>query len=700
MIFMKKLLICTFALLTGAAVQSAVPSAKELLSYEPVQEKTLVYGTGFEDPNDKSITLGEGSRYAKGEGNNGNTALRIDRVGAVSRVLDTSVALPPEKIKPGYKYRVVVNVKGKGVRHAVRPIPPTSYRFMETYYKDKKGSMKPFWKNRIVPFAVPPKEDAFHEFSYIFPGIKDANAFLRLAQWYDFVGTIWFDDLRVYQEGIDVNAFLIEPRSATFFGKDSSFRIKVSIPDSLKNVLCVTEFVKDNKVLFQQVVPVKDFWAEGKFPKVLPEGQASMRMTLVDPVRKRKYRAITLPVTVRAKYAPPAGAVTFDRQNRMYVDGKPFFPLGIFYSSLPHQREEHLKRLKDSPFNLIMDYSALSIATPQDQEKITAIRKGLDRMQHYNLKIIVCLTAFYAKNSNYVKRGWSGEKGTLNMTRKLVNAIKDHPALLGYYLTDELSEEQLSVPVQMRQLINHLDPYHPTFTLSNLPSAMPNYIVSGDIFMYDPYPIATVKGGKRGVAKNISSFRENMHRSGAPCWGVPQAFNWGIHREIHARNPGNEKLENYLEPTASDMRTMMLICLLDDATGIVPWCYPFPWPQFVWDRFKAKGMSDYPENFWGKIKNAASAVKMLSPYLIAQQKNIPAVKLENQGKAEIRTRLYRNAAGKHALVIVGCGASKGIITLPAGLKFQSKYGHTKSLGQGKYLFTSTDLDSDILAEVP
>ena len=156
---MKKLSGSILILLAGMALHGGVPTANELLSYEPVQEKTLVYGTGFEDPNDKSITLGEGSRYAKGEGNNGNTALRIDRVGAVSRVLDSTVALPPGKIKPGYKYRVVVNVKGKGVRHAVRPIPPTSYRFMETYYKDKKGNMSTFWKNRIVPFAVPPKED-------------------------------------------------------------------------------------------------------------------------------------------------------------------------------------------------------------------------------------------------------------------------------------------------------------------------------------------------------------------------------------------------------------------------------------------------------------------------------------------------------------------------------------------------------------
>ena len=141
-------------------------------------------------------------------------------------------------------------------------------------------------------------------------------------------------------------------------------------------------------------------------------------------------------MTVRAKYAPPVAAVTIDRQNRMYIDGKPFFPLGIFYGSLPHQRKEHLERIKDSPFNLMMDYSALSMAVPQDPEKITATRKGLDQMSEYNIKIIVCLTPFYASNSNYVKKGWSGEKGTLNMTRKLVNAIKDHPAVLGYYLTD------------------------------------------------------------------------------------------------------------------------------------------------------------------------------------------------------------------------------------------------------------------------
>ena len=692
---------CSLMLLTSA-VLCAAPKAEELLSYPLLQEKTLIYGTGFEDPADKSIKLGKGFRFAKGEGNNGNTALRVDRSGDVSKIMDTIISLPAGKVQPGYKYRVVVNVRGKDLRHAIRKFPPTSYRFMETFYRDPKTGAYNFEKSRVVPFAIPPNSETFQEFTYPFPGVKDANAFLRLALWVDFLGTLWFDDLRVYREGIDVNAFLDEPQCATFFGDNRSYRIKISIPEAHKNVLCVVEYVKDGKVLDCQVSAAKDFWAEGKFAKALPLGKASIRITLIDPVQKKRYKSITLPVTVRAKYAPPVGAVTIDRQNRMYIDGKPFFPLGIFYGSLPHQRKEHLERIKDSPFNLMMDYSALSMAVPQDPEKITAIRKGLDQMLEYNIKIILCLTPFYARNSNYVKKGWSGEKGTLNMTRKLVNAIKDHPAVLGYYLTDELSEEQLELPTQMRQLINHLDPYHPTFTLSNLPSAMPNYIVSGDIFMYDPYPLRSVRGGRKSAAKEISAFRENMHKGGAPCWAVPQIFNWGVHRTIHASNPGKEKLETYIEPTTADMRAMMMICLLDGATGIAPWTYPFPWKDDTWQRFRERGMADYPQKLWVKIKDAASAVKLLSPYLIADQNNVPAIKIENQDKGKVRAKLYRDTKGKYALVIVGCGngASKSIITLPAGIKLKSVYGNTRDLGQGKYLFTSADLDSDILVENP
>ena len=113
-------------------------------------------------------------------------------------------------------------------------------------------------------------------------------------------------------------------------------------------------------------------------------------------------------------------------------------------------------------------------------------------------------------------------------------------------------------------------------------------------------------------------------------------------------------------------------------------------------------MGDYPQKFWEKIKNAASAVEMLSPYLIASQKNVPVIRIEDQGKGKTRAGLYRDAKGKYALVIVGCGngASKCIITLPAGIRLHSRYGYTRSLGQGRYLYTSADFNSDVLTEKP
>jgi hypothetical protein len=699
---MKKYIIYSLLSFLFANLFANETPIKELLSYPLLQEKTLIYGTGFEEPS-KSIKLGPHCKYAKGEGNNGNTALKIERLDRsdVHKTLDTFISLPKDKIMPGYKYRVVVNVRGKDVRHATRKIQPTSYRFMETFYRDKKTNAYRYEKFRVVPFATPPKGEAFQKFSYVFTGVKGANAFLRLALWIDFLGTIWFDDLQVYQEGVDLGAFLVKPNYGTFFGQDRNFTIKVSLPESYKNIHCVVEFVKDKKIVEQKLVKVTNYFAKGKFDSKLPLGKCEVKITLIDKQLKKRFKTITLPVTVQAKYNPPKGAVTFDSQNRMLVDGKLFYPLGIFYSSLPHQRKEHLERLKDSPFNLIMDYSALSMAIPQDQEKITAIRKGLDQMSKYNLKIIFCLTAFYASNSNYVKKGWAGEKGTLNMTRKLVNAIKDHPALLGYYLTDELSIEQLGLPVKMRQLINHLDPYHPTFTLSNLPSVMPHYIVSGDVFMYDPYPLRSKRASRRYVAEEISAFRENNHKSGSPCWAVPQTFNWGIQRTVHMSTSINEKLETYIEPTINDMRTMMLICILDGATGIVPWNYPFPWRQDTLDRFKAKNMANYPQLLWDKIKAAATSVKDLTPYLNAKKTSNYNLKIDYQTKGSlVRAKLYKNDQGKHALVVINCKDSKtkAVITLPSNIKLESQNNLTTYLGNGKYLFTSNEFNSDILLE--
>ena len=62
-------------------VFAGTPSAEEILNYPEEIKSELVYATGFENPEESAIKLGEGFRFARGEGNHGNTGLRGDRGG-------------------------------------------------------------------------------------------------------------------------------------------------------------------------------------------------------------------------------------------------------------------------------------------------------------------------------------------------------------------------------------------------------------------------------------------------------------------------------------------------------------------------------------------------------------------------------------------------------------------------------------------
>ena len=64
---MKKYIIYSLLSFLFANLFANETPIKELLSYPLLQEKTLIYGTGFEEPS-KSIKLGPHCKYAKGEG--------------------------------------------------------------------------------------------------------------------------------------------------------------------------------------------------------------------------------------------------------------------------------------------------------------------------------------------------------------------------------------------------------------------------------------------------------------------------------------------------------------------------------------------------------------------------------------------------------------------------------------------------------
>ena len=84
---MRYIVCITFGLLLSmlCVIGKDLPSVDTIRGLPALKSRTLVYGTGFDDPADPKIKLLEGFRWARGEGVNGNAAIRVDRVGDASK---------------------------------------------------------------------------------------------------------------------------------------------------------------------------------------------------------------------------------------------------------------------------------------------------------------------------------------------------------------------------------------------------------------------------------------------------------------------------------------------------------------------------------------------------------------------------------------------------------------------------------------
>ena len=119
--------------------------------------------------------------------------------------------------------------------------------------------------------------------------------------------------------------------------------------------------------------------------------------------------------------------------------------------------------------------------------------------------------------------------GLDNVTRYIVNGVKNEPNLLGWYVSDENPLTQLPDIRKLRQLISENDPYHPTMTLTDLPINMIDFSMTGDYLMSDPYPVGTRSSGF-GEKQSMKACRDALdvaNQTGIPVLWVPQVFAWG-----------------------------------------------------------------------------------------------------------------------------------------------------------------------------
>jgi len=318
----------------------------------------------------------------------------------------------------------------------------------------------------------------------------------------------------------------------------------------------------------------------------------------------RKEELLAETGTQLRKAAPKANEVKIDNLTRgLVVDGLPFLPFGYYayYPLAEGVMDEEVVR----GFTLFSPYHG----GPHVGDTLKAVKKYMDRCAAIGMKVNFHL--MWANKAQLSDEQWAA-------LRAEVEAFRDHPALLSWYVADEPTADRIPNLQKIHDLLKELDPHHPlTVVFYRGAEHARKFAGVMDIVMGDPYPIP-----QRPVTM-VSDMADSLNEAfdfKKPLWIVPQAFG------------GNEAWRR--EPTAAEQRVMTYLALIHGARGI----------QY----FVRAPRTSFPKSpiMWAECATLALETAELTPTLLS---------------AELQPQVASSAAAVHAQAY----RDRGIVTVLA-----------------------------------
>lgn len=279
--------------------------------------------------------------------------------------------------------------------------------------------------------------------------------------------------------------------------------------------------------------------------------------------------ALTVDRFILVKEAPKTGLVTIREDGVTLVDGKPFFPIGIYSVSKRTDNNNRfdvaLAELKAAGFNLVHTYSSARDA--DFAELYEAATK-------HGMKLFIA-----TENGN-------NSPDTAGAVMTVANECNE-PALLAWYLADDTSGHISAEALQrVHQAIMDVDPYHMTIQADGVSGLNDQryvqYIGSTTGFLPELYPIYKATDNHvadviRGM-KNVQAAWQAAGRV-TPVWAIIQDFEgWGWARF----------------PTDEEQRCMVYLALIHGAQGMTWYTYAYrddkhgaPWDKQKWAYLKS-----------------------------------------------------------------------------------------------------------------
>ncbi|MGN0847961.1 MAG: hypothetical protein ACI4RA_11360 [Kiritimatiellia bacterium] len=240
----------------------------------------------------------------------------------------------------------------------------------------------------------------------------------------------------------------------------------------------------------------------------------------------------------------PARAAWIDAHGRTILHGQPFFPLGMYWSGITSNKVDLYAQ---GPFNCLMPYNSPSG------------RELMDYCHAKGLKVIYSVKDVYS-GTRWAPNGIATEADEVRYITDRVTRFKDHPALLAWYLNDELPLTMRDRLAARRDLMEKLDPGHPGWAVLYQYTQIRGYLPTFDVIGTDPYPIP----GKPALMASVWTRSTQKGTMGCkPLWQVPQAFNWAAYRKTP------EERAKFRAPTEAELRSMCWQCIANGANGLV-----------------------------------------------------------------------------------------------------------------------------------